>query len=623
MLPALVEIGEQQRGMGQPLSKTIENRRQNVVCPWRPVERTMGDDDDVGAESLADGRVHRTQQRGHRRTHEKPCRPNLGKAALRQREGIHHFAAKSCLFQDGGGLHHRKIRVVRMVDEVSADVQGGLDEEDAQAHGLVHIAADCSITSDRATCTLAQTGTTGDHRLMTRKLSEDVVMYSRWRHVLLTALATSLLGCAGARDTSRKLEPVEPGTATSSELSAKPVETEATVATAAAPREEMRETTGTELSEAGTTQPKPDVQEPEAPSGPSPEQAGGPEGELPAGDLDGRGPPEGAEKGPPADEAPAETETAEDEPAETETAEDDEASGFPSWLEAFKGRATEAGVSEETLKVLDSVQPIARVIELDRRQPERRFTFQQYLARVVPDSRVEEGRRRYAEHEELLEAVGERYGVHPRFLVALWGIETDYGRNTGGFRVIAALATLAHDGRRAAFFETELLNALKIIDGGHITADKMLGSWAGALGQCQFMPSSFLSYAVDFTGDGRRDIWTSLPDVFASSANYLVRHGWQTGQTWGRRVSLPEGFDHSLVGLDTKKPLERWQELGVRRLGGGDLPSASFEGSLVQPGGSSGPTYLVYENYRTIMRWNRSHYFATAVGLLADRIAAE
>lgn len=150
----------------------------------------------------------------------------------------------------------------------------------------------------------------------------------------------------------------------------------------------------------------------------------------------------------------------------------------------------------------------------------------------------------------------------------------------------------------------------------------MRGSWAGALGQCQFMPSSFMSYAVDHTGDGRRDIWTSLPDVFASSANYLLRHGWQPGQTWGRRVRIPDELDDSLIGLDTQKPLERWQELGVRRAGGGDLPTASFEGSLVQPGGRGGPTYLVYENYRTIMRWNRSHYFATAVGLLADRIAA-
>jgi membrane-bound lytic murein transglycosylase B len=308
------------------------------------------------------------------------------------------------------------------------------------------------------------------------------------------------------------------------------------------------------------------------------------------------------------------------EPEAEEAAEDD--GGFAAWLAAFRAEAEAAGISKETLSALDATQPIARVIELDRRQPERRFTFQQYLDRVIPDSRVQMGRARFAEHKAILEEIGEKYGVQPRFLVALWGIETDYGRNTGGFRVVDALATLAHDGRRAAFFRSELLNALKIIDGGHITADGMQGSWAGALGQCQFMPSSFLSYAVDHTGDGRRDIWTSLPDVFASSANYLSRHGWQAGQTWGRRVRLPEGFDRDLVGLDTQKPLEEWQALGVRRADGGDLPTASFPGSIVQPGGQGGPAYLVYENYRVIMRWNRSQYFATAVGLLADRIGA-
>ncbi len=326
-------------------------------------------------------------------------------------------------------------------------------------------------------------------------------------------------------------------------------------------------------------------------------------------------------EGSPADET-EKTEHSSSPDVEPEMKEEPSASdgGFADWLAAFKSRAANAGVSRDTLDKLDAIQPIPRVIELDRRQPERRFTLQQYLARVVPDSRVEEGRRRFAEHQELLEEIGERYGVHPRFLVALWGIETDYGRNTGGFRVLDSLATLAHEGRRAAFFETELINALKIVQQGHITPDEMLGSWAGALGQCQFMPSSFMAYAVDHTGDGRRDIWNNLGDVFASSANYLVRHGWQRGQTWGRPVSLPEDFDDSLIGLDTKKPLEEWQALGVRRPNGQDLPTASLEGSLVQPGGPGGPTHLVYDNYRTIMRWNRSHYFATAVGLLADQI---
>ena len=295
---------------------------------------------------------------------------------------------------------------------------------------------------------------------------------------------------------------------------------------------------------------------------------------------------------------------------------------FASWLDSFKSQASASGISNDTVASLDTVSLLSRVIELDRHQPETRLTLAQYLARVVPDSRVERGRRLYEEHRDMLAEIEEEYGVPPRFLVALWGIETDYGRNTGGFRVLDALATLAFDGRRSSFFRQELLNALRIIDDGHITADGMKGSWAGALGQCQFMPSSFLSYAVDYTGDGKRDIWSSLPDVFASSANYLVQHGWQTGQTWGRRVRLPADFDSSLIGLEIEKHLDEWQELGVRRACGSDLPTASFKGSLVQPGGAGGPTFLVYENYRTVLRWNRSLYFATAVGLLADRIAA-
>ena len=293
---------------------------------------------------------------------------------------------------------------------------------------------------------------------------------------------------------------------------------------------------------------------------------------------------------------------------------------FRAWLQEFKAEALAAGLKQSTLdEALDNIQPLPRVIELDRKQPEFVLTFREYMQRVVNDARVEKGRRLLDEHKALLEEVGRRFGVQPRFIVALWGIETDFGRLTGGFPVIAALATLAFEGRRAAFFRKELLNALRIADQGHIRPGEMTGSWAGAMGQSQFMPSSFLSYAVDFDGDGRPDIWTTLPDVFASIANYLGKSGWKGEQDWGRAVRLPEGFDGAQAGLEVKKPLREWGRLGVCRADGGALPERPFDASIVLPG-NGGDAFAVYDNYRVIMKWNRSLYFATAVGTLADRI---
>ena len=211
--------------------------------------------------------------------------------------------------------------------------------------------------------------------------------------------------------------------------------------------------------------------------------------------------------------------------------------------------------------------------------------------------------------------------MQPRFIVAFWGIETDFGRITGGFKVVPALATLAFDGRRGAFFRKELLHALRIIEEGHISAKQMTGSWACAMGQPQFMPSSFNGYAVDHDGDGRKDIWTTRDDVFASAANYLSRYGWRGDERWGREVRLPEGFDASLQGLKVKKPIADWAALGVTLRGGAPLPGKTLLASLILPGGKGGPAYLVYNNYRVILKWNRSHYFAIAVGHLADKIA--
>jgi membrane-bound lytic murein transglycosylase B len=294
---------------------------------------------------------------------------------------------------------------------------------------------------------------------------------------------------------------------------------------------------------------------------------------------------------------------------------------FADWLDGVRQEAMQRGIRQATISAaLTGIHPLARVLELDRRQPEVTLTFQQYLDRVVSEDRIARGRQFLAQHRNLLEGVSARYGVQPRFIVALWGIESDFGRITGNFSVVESLATLAYDGRRSSFFRGELFNALRILDQGHITVALMRGSWAGAMGQNQFMPSSFLTYAQDFDGDGRRDIWTNLADVFASTANYLRQVGWHGDETWGRWVVLPRGFDRNLVSMDTRKSLGEWQSLGVRKTDGSPLPSREIKASVVTPGGAEGPASLVYENYRAIMKWNRSHYFAHAVAILADRI---
>ncbi len=295
---------------------------------------------------------------------------------------------------------------------------------------------------------------------------------------------------------------------------------------------------------------------------------------------------------------------------------------FSVWLEGVRAEARQRGMKAETISSsLSDIKPIPRVIELDRRQPEFTLTLDRYLSLVVSDRRVRKGRARFAKHRALLRVVSAEFRVQPRFILALWGIETDFGRQKGGFSVLPALATLAYDGRRSAYFRKELFNALTIVDQGHITAKNMIGSWAGAMGQNQFMPSSFLRYAVDFDGDGRRNIWTSTKDVFASTANYLRRVGWRDDQTWGRKVRLPLGFDSALLGLEVKKGLNEWQALGVRRFDGGDLPRRDLTTSIVRPAKDKGPAFAVYGNYRAILKWNRAHFFATAVGRLADRIA--
>jgi membrane-bound lytic murein transglycosylase B len=298
---------------------------------------------------------------------------------------------------------------------------------------------------------------------------------------------------------------------------------------------------------------------------------------------------------------------------------------FDAWLADFRTEAAAKGISQATLQsALSRVQYLPKVIELQKNQPEFKFTVEEYLIRVASESRALRGREVLAEQEALLRKIYERYGVPPQYLVALWGIETDFGRLTGGFPVIDAVATLAYGGSRSDFFRSELLYALRIVDRGHISHDKMVGSWAGATGQLQFMPSTFYSYAVDYNGDGRMDIWNNLEDIFASAANYLSRSGWVRDQPWGWEVNLPKDFDRTLVGLDNRKSLEEWEKLGVSHLRGENLKNSSaWLGSVVAPDGQKGRAFMAMENYRVIYRWNRSHHFVVAVGVLADRIAAQ
>ncbi len=293
---------------------------------------------------------------------------------------------------------------------------------------------------------------------------------------------------------------------------------------------------------------------------------------------------------------------------------------FEAWLAAFRKEAEVKGISAATLdRALRQIRFIPRVIELDRRQPEFTLTLDEYLARVVPERRVRLGKRKLAEQRERLQRVARRYGVQPRFLVALWGIETDYGRLTGGFNALSALATLAYDGRRAAYFRRELLQALRIVEAGHVAPEEMTGSWAGAMGQTQFMPSTFVNYAVDGNGDGHIDLWNDLDDVFASAANYLSSMGWNPRYTWGREVRLPD--DRASAWVGERHPLSVWQARGLRRLDGRPLPQvAGLKARLVQPDGPGGRAFLVYGNYDVLLKWNRADTFAIAVGTLADRL---
>jgi len=298
---------------------------------------------------------------------------------------------------------------------------------------------------------------------------------------------------------------------------------------------------------------------------------------------------------------------------------------FDQYINGLKQEAREKGISERTIEeAFKKVSYKKKAVKADRNQPEKKLTLDEYIPRAVPDWKVKQAKSLYQKHYSDLKRIGEQYSVQPRFIVALWGVESNFGRLTGGYNVIDALSTLAFEGRREAFFRKETMAALTILDEGHITVNNMKGSWAGAMGQCQFMPSSFIHFAQDGNGDGVKDIWKNTQDVFASAANYLKESGWDDDYTWGRQVTVPKGISLSLTGRgkDKAKTLQQWNDLGIRRLNGNKLPvlDEDINAWLIMPDDENGRAYLIYNNYQVLMKWNRSYYFGLAVSHLADKL---
>lgn len=308
---------------------------------------------------------------------------------------------------------------------------------------------------------------------------------------------------------------------------------------------------------------------------------------------------------------------------------------FDVYVAALKKEALEKGYDEALVdQALATAKFKKKVISADKNQPEVKETLETYLPKRVPQWKIDRARKLYKENQDVLEKVAKEYGVQARFIVALWGLESNFGKIQGGHSVIASLVTLAFDGRRETMYKNQLWAALDILNEGHITLDKFKGSWAGAMGQTQFMPTSFNAYAVDYNGDGRKDIWTTEEDAFASIANYLKQAGWNDDLTWGRQVKLPEGFDNSNIlkrgtrtrsqwleyWKDSERSLADWQAIGVRKMDGSDLPNVDVTAAMVMPDDVNGRMYLAYDNYKALMHWNRSYYFATSVGYLSDRI---
>lgn len=294
--------------------------------------------------------------------------------------------------------------------------------------------------------------------------------------------------------------------------------------------------------------------------------------------------------------------------------------GLNQWLQAFAERALAAGISSATLEALTGAEFLPKVVYNDRHQNEFTKTIWDYLDKAVSEDRIALGQKALAKHGDVLDRIEATYGVDKEIVAAIWGLESAYGAVRGDLPTLHALATLAYDGRRGAFFEAELIAALKIIQLGDATPDTLRGSWAGAMGHTQFMPSSWHAFAVDFTGDGKRDIWSDDPtDALASTAAYLAGKGWVKGAPWGVEISLPAGFDYDLTTERVKKPVAEWQALGLQRVGGGDLPDHGLA-SVLLPGGHRGAAFLIFQNFHVIESYNTADAYVIAVGHLADRL---
>lgn len=293
---------------------------------------------------------------------------------------------------------------------------------------------------------------------------------------------------------------------------------------------------------------------------------------------------------------------------------------FTAWLKALKIEAKDKGISEETIaSTFEDAKFLPRVIVLDRTQPEFISTFFSYIQKRVTQGRVAAGRKKLQEHVALFNQVEAQYGVPKNILVAFWGLETNYGSNKGTFGLPSALMTLAYEGRRAEFFRNQLFDAMYIVDAGHVGVDALRGSWAGAMGHMQFMPSTFLAYSADTNADGKNDIWNSLPDAFSSAANYLTSIGWKPGEPVALEVRLPPKFEFYQAQLGIRQNTKDWSSLGVTHINGTTLPALD-NAAIILPQGWQGPAFLVATNFDVVMQWNRSINYALSVSHLADQL---
>ena len=301
------------------------------------------------------------------------------------------------------------------------------------------------------------------------------------------------------------------------------------------------------------------------------------------------------------------------------------AQDFDGWKESFRANALAAGVSASTWdREMASVAPVPRVLELNANQPEFSRAIWDYLDSAVSDARISNGLNNGAANQALLNRIEAAYGVDAEIIVAIWGLESSYGQILGNYDALSALATLAHEGRRVTYGRSQLIGALKILDRGYASRPQLKGSWAGAMGQTQFIPTTYLDYAVDHDGDGVRDLWANKGDVFASTANYLSRSGYTANEPWGFEVTLPAGFDYASADKSNRKQVAEWAGLGIARADGTDMLTGldlNARSYLIVPAGANGPAFMVFDNFRAILRYNNSTAYALGIGLLSDQIA--